>query len=93
MISVGKINDIFDGEGITESHKSKSSVHGTDPTFKGTDHTKEMVPMLAYSKSMKESKKLNDQLCFAGIGATIAENFQIEMPEGTIGKSMLEFFV
>lgn len=67
--------------------------HGTDPTFKGTDHTKEMVPMLAYSKSMKESKKLNDQLCFAGIGATIAENFQIEMPEGTIGKSMLEFFV
>ncbi len=159
VISVGKISDIFDGEGITESNKSKSSVHGmeqtieiqkkdfaglcfvnlvdfdalwghrrdpmgyakelerfdenlgvflenmkeddllivtadhgTDPTFKGTDHTKEMVPMLAYSKSMKDSKKLEDRNCFAAIGATIADNFRVEMPEGAIGESMLDLF-
>ena len=33
VISVGKINDIFDGEGVTEAHKSKSSVHGMEQTL------------------------------------------------------------
>ncbi len=156
VIGVGKIRDIFDGEGITETHKSKSSVHGmeqtielqdkdfhglcftnlvdfdalwghrrdpvgygrelekfdvnlgkflsrmketdllmitadhgTDPTFKGTDHTKEIVPLLMYSPSMKESGGLEDQKSFAVTGATIAENFGLQMPEGTIGESLL----
>ena len=156
VISVGKIVDIFDGEGITEYYKSKSSVHGmeqtielqkkdfcglcftnlvdfdalwghrrdpegygkelekfdeklgiflegmreddllmitadhgNDPTFKGTDHTKEMVPLLMYSPSMTASEKIEDQSSFAVIGATVAENFGINMPEGTIGKSLL----
>lgn len=156
VISVGKIFDIFDGEGLTESNKSKSSVHGmeqtieiqkrdftglcftnlvdfdalwghrrnpqgygeelmrfdeklgeflkgmqdddllivtadhgNDPTFKGTDHTKEMVPMLAYSPSMKGNGKLPDGDCFAAIGATIADNFCVKMPEGCIGTSVL----
>lgn len=156
VISVGKIVDIFDGEGITEYYKSKSSVHGmeqtielqkkdfcglcftnlvdfdalwghrrdpegygkelekfdeklgiflegmreddllmitadhgNDPTFKGTDHTKEMVPLLMYSPSMTASKKIEDQSSFAVIGATVAENFGINMPEGTIGESLL----
>lgn len=156
VISVGKIRDIFDGEGITESNKSKSSVHGmeqtieiaerdftglcfvnlvdfdalwghrrnvkgyaeelerfdvklgellkvlreddlliitadhgNDPTYKGTDHTREQVMFVAYSPSMKGSGKLEDQDTFAVIGATIADNFGVQMPEGTIGTSLL----
>ena len=157
VISVGKIRDIFDGEGITQAYKSKSSVHGmeqtidllqenfhglcftnlvdfdalwghrrdpigygkelesfdeklgiflagmreddlllvtadhgNDPTFKGTDHTKEMVPLLAYYPSMKGRGHLADQKSFAVIGATIADNFGVAMPEGTIGESLLD---
>lgn len=157
VISIGKIRDIFDGEGITQAIRSKSSVqgmeqtiecldqdftglcftnlvdfdalwghrrnpqgyaeelekfdvllgqflekmkeddlvivtadHGNDPTFKGTDHTKERVPFLAYSPSMKTSGKIDDQNCFAVIGATIADNFGAAMPKGTIGTSILE---
>ena len=157
VISVGKIYDIFDGEGITESNRSKSSVHGmeqtieiaqrdftglcfvnlvdfdalwghrrnvtgyaqelerfdvklgellevlkeddlliitadhgNDPTYTGTDHTREKVPFLAYSPSMKEPKKLKEASTFAIIGATITDNFGLSMPEGTIGSSILE---
>lgn len=157
VISVGKIYDIFDGEGITESNRSKSSVHGmeqtieiaqrdftglcfvnlvdfdalwghrrnvtgyaqelerfdvklgellevlkeddlliitadhgNDPTYTGTDHTREKVPFLAYSLSMKEPKKLKEASTFAIIGATITDNFGLSMPEGTIGSSILE---
>ena len=64
--------------------------HGNDPTFKGTDHTKERVPFLAYSPSMKTSGRIDDQNCFAVIGATIADNFGVAMPEGTIGTSILK---
>lgn len=64
--------------------------HGNDPTFKGTDHTKERVPFLAYSPSMKTSGRIDDQNCFAVIGATIADNFGAAMPKGTIGTSILE---
>ena len=157
VISVGKIYDIFDGEGITESNRSKSSVHGmeqtieiaqrdftglcfvnlvdfdalwghrrnvtgyaqelerfdvklgellevlkeddlliitadhgNDPTYTGTDHTREKVPFLAYSSSMKGLKKLKEASTFAIIGATITDNFGLSMPEGTIGSSILE---
>ena len=157
VISVGKIYDIFDGEGITESNKSKSSVHGmeqtieiaqrdfeglcfvnlvdfdalwghrrnvlgyagelerfdeklgelleilkaddlliitadhgNDPTHTGTDHTREKVPFIAYSPSMKGSKMLDEARTFAVGGATITDNFGLKMPEGTIGYSLLE---
>ena len=160
VISIGKIKDIFDGEGITRALKSKSSVHGmeqtievakedfhglcfvnlvdfdalwghrrnpegyakeiekfdvnlgilldtlreddlliitadhgNDPTYTGTDHTREKVPFLAYSKSMKESGELPETDTFAVIGATTAENFGVKMPEGTIGTSLLEKLV
>lgn len=156
VISVGKIRDIFDGEGITEGHKSRSSVHGmeqtielaetdfhglcfvnlvdfdakwghrrnpkgyakeleafdqklgtlmetlreddlliitadhgNDPTYTGTDHTREKVPFLAYSKSMEENGVLTEQETFAVIGATVLDNFGLSMPEGTIGTSLL----
>ncbi len=157
VISVGKIYDIFDGEGLTESNKSKSSVHGmeqtieiakrdfeglcfvnlvdfdalwghrrdvkgyaselekfdvklgelldllkendlliitadhgNDPTHTGTDHTRERVPFIAYSPSMESSGKLEDAKTFAIIGATITDNFDVKMPEDTIGKSVLD---
>ena len=157
VISVGKINDIFAGEGITESNRSKSSVHGmeqtieiagrdftglcftnlvdfdaqwghrrnpigygeeierfdeklgqllpllkekdllmitadhgNDPTYKGTDHTREQVPLLIYSPSDQGEGKLGTKDTFAVIGATIADNFGVEMPEGTIGTSILD---
>lgn len=157
VISVGKIKDIFDGEGISEAYKSKSSVHGmeqtielmdkdfkglcfvnlvdfdalwghrrnpigygeelerfdeklgvlltkmkdddlliitadhgNDPTFKGSDHTKEMVPFLAYSPRLKGHGLLPLSDSFATIGATILDNFGLPMPEGTIGKSVLQ---
>ena len=64
--------------------------HGNDPTYKGTDHTREMVPLLAYSPSMKGTGVLPDAKTFAVIGATIAENFGVSMPEGTIGSSLLD---
>ena len=156
VISIGKIKDIFDGEGITQAYASKSSVHGmeqtievmnkdfhglcfvnlvdfdalwghrrnpigygeelerfdkllgvvldklkeddlliitadhgNDPTHKGTDHTKEMVPFLAYSPSMKGNGLLPLSDSFAMIGSTIAENFGVAMPEDTIGTSYL----
>ena len=156
VISVGKINDIFVGEGITESNHSESSVHGmqqtidiakrdfrglcftnlvdfdalwghrrnpvgygeeiekfdeklgellpvlreddlliltadhgNDPTYKGTDHTREQVPFLAYSPSDIGSGELKTSDTFAVIGATIADNFGVKMPEGTIGTSLL----
>lgn len=157
VISVGKIKDIFDGEGITEAHKSKSSVHGmeqtieiakkefrglcftnlvdfdalwghrrnpqgyrdeiekfdqklgvllehlreddlliitadhgNDPTYTGTDHTREKVPFLAYSKSMNGFGELPETDTFAVVGATIADIFEVKMPEDTIGESILE---
>lgn len=156
VISVGKINDIFVGEGITESNHSNSSVHGmeqtieiaardftglcfvnlvdfdalwghrrnpvgygqelvrfdkklgellpllhgddlliltadhgNDPTYTGTDHTREKVPFLAYSPSLEGAGALPQTDTFAVIGATIADNFGVRMPEGTIGTSLL----
>ena len=64
--------------------------HGNDPTYTGTDHTREKVPFLAYSKAMKGSGELPETDTFAIIGATIADDFGVKMPEGTIGYSILD---
>ena len=63
--------------------------HGNDPTYTGTDHTRERVPFLAYSPSMEMGGRLSDTDTFAVIGATIADNFGVAMPEHTIGHSVL----
>ena len=63
--------------------------HGNDPTYKGTDHTREQVPLLLYSPSDQGSGRLPTQDTFAVIGASVAENFGVQMPEGTIGTSLL----
>ena len=66
--------------------------HGNDPTYTGTDHTREFVPFLAYSPSMKESGLMETNEGFAVIGATILDNFGLKMPENTIGESILDRF-
>lgn len=63
--------------------------HGNDPTYTGTDHTREKVPFIAYSPSMTGSGEIPTEDTFAVIGATIADNFEVKMPEGTIGNSVL----
>ncbi len=61
--------------------------HGNDPTFKGNDHTRENVPVIMYSRSFKNPKRLEAFKTLANIGATIADNFNVELP--TIGTSIL----
>lgn len=67
-----------------------SADHGNDPTFRGSDHTREDVPLLMYSPSMCVHGLLESGATFADIGVTIAENFQVCMPEGTAGRSRLK---
>lgn len=55
--------------------------HGNDPTFPGTDHTREYVPLLAYHTNIEEGKEMPIRQTFADIGATIADNFSIKLPE------------
>jgi len=62
--------------------------HGNDPTFKGTDHTKENTPVIVYSRLFKEPKKLPPLESFADIGATIADNFDVRKPN--MGRSFLD---
>lgn len=62
--------------------------HGNDPTYHGTDHTREYVPLLVYSPCFTKARELPVRKTFADIGATIAENFQVKMPE--YGTSFLQ---
>ena len=154
VISIGKIEDIFNGQGITEGHRTESNMdgvdklikvmdkdfkglsftnlvdfdakfghrrntqgyadaledfdaripemidhlaendlliitadHGNDPTFSGTDHTREYVPVLVYSKAIKEPKEL-DATYFSDIAATISANFSVKQTEE--GQSFLD---
>lgn len=66
--------------------------HGNDPTFKGTDHTREYVPVLIYNKNLENPIKLNELKSMADIGMTILNNFNDDNKEYDfeIGKSFLE---
>lgn len=55
--------------------------HGNDPTHHGTDHTREYVPLLIYHQGITKGKALPIRQTFADIGATIAENFNVLLPE------------
>ncbi|MFB1050207.1 phosphopentomutase [Paraliobacillus sp. JSM ZJ581] len=148
VVALGKISDIYDGEGVTESIRTKdnddgmekfiqsmdknfhglnflnlvdfdakyghrrdpegygkalevfdqrmpevleklreddlliiTADHGNDPVHHGTDHTREYVPLLVHHKGISEGKELPIRKTFADIGATIADNFEINMPE------------
>lgn len=52
--------------------------HGCDPTFRGTDHTREYIPVLMYHKKMNQGVNLGILDTFADIGATIADNFGVQ---------------
>lgn len=64
--------------------------HGNDPTWPGTDHTREKIPLLMYSPSIKNGKYLEERECFGDIGATILENFNLKMPTNLVGKPIVE---
>ena len=56
--------------------------HGCDPTTPGTDHTREYVPLLAYSAAVSNTKNLGVRDSFADLGATFAENFGLKCRTG-----------
>ncbi len=64
--------------------------HGNDPTWGGTDHTREKVPLICFSKSYKDGKYLGDRESFADIGATILDNFGLKKTDNMIGESITE---
>ncbi len=61
--------------------------HGNDPTFPGSDHTREYAPLLVYGKSARAGVNLGTRESLADIGQTIAENFGLKL---TAGKSFLD---
>lgn len=85
-VNLGKLLDVMQEDDLLMI----TADHGNDPTYTGTDHTREKVPFLAYSKSLKGNGELSEKDTFAVIGATIADNFGVKMPEGTIGSSILQ---
>jgi len=56
--------------------------HGNDPTFRGSDHTREYVPLLVYAKNAKPGVDLGTRESLADIGQTIAANFDLELHHG-----------
>ena len=57
--------------------------HGNDPTFRGSDHTREYAPLLVYGKNAQPSVNLGTRDSLADIGQTIADNFGLELGNGT----------
>ena len=66
--------------------------HGNDPTWYGTDHTREKIPLLMFSKSIKNGRYLEERTTFGDIGATILKNFGLEKPDNLLGEPIEELF-
>lgn len=62
--------------------------HGNDPTYRGTDHTREYVPLIAFSKRFNGGSDLGLRKTYSDLGATVADNFKVKMPE--YGTSFLD---
>ena len=56
--------------------------HGNDPSYPGSDHTREYVPVIAYGKTAKQGVDLGTRQSLSDIGQTIAENFGLEIADG-----------
>ena len=56
--------------------------HGNDPTFRGSDHTREYTPLIVYGNSAKQGVNLGTRQSLSDIGQTIAENFGCELKDG-----------
>ena len=71
-----------------------SADHGNDPTYRGTDHTREFTPLICYSPQLGEDlfskRRLNDRESFADLGQTICENFELPLMDS--GQSFLGEF-
>jgi len=67
--------------------------HGNDPTWFGTDHTREKVPLLMYSPQFKNGRYLEERQSFADIGITVLKNFNLKKPEHLIGEPIDELFL
>ena len=63
--------------------------HGNDPKYNGTDHTREMVPLVIYNKNMKKGIELKEKMSYACIGATVIDNFNVSKKEHQIGETIL----
>src|SRR6185436_7300620 len=59
-----------------------TSDHGNDPTFPGTDHTREYAPLIVYGKQARRGVNLGTRESLADIGRTIAENFRLNLAAG-----------
>jgi phosphopentomutase len=57
--------------------------HGNDPTFRGSDHTREYAPLLVYGKKSRPGVNLGTRDSLADIGQTIANNFDLKLTAGT----------
>lgn len=64
--------------------------HGNDPTWIGTDHTREKVPLIVYSKRIKDGHYLEERESFGDIGSTILSNYLLCKPDKLIGKVIEE---
>ena len=63
--------------------------HGNDPTDQSTDHTREYVPLLCYSKNGKKNVNLGVRSSFADVGKTVAEFFNAANAQSLSGQSFL----
>ena len=59
-----------------------TSDHGNDPTYRGTDHTREYAPLIVYGKQAKAGVNLGTRGSLSDIGSTIAENFRLKLNAG-----------
>ena len=57
--------------------------HGNDPTFRGSDHTREYAPLLVYGRNARAGVNLGTRDSLADIGQTIANNFELQLTAGT----------
>lgn len=60
-----------------------SADHGNDPTYRGTDHTREYAPLVVYGKKAKAGINLGTRASLSDIGSTIAENFGLKLKAGS----------
>jgi phosphopentomutase len=64
--------------------------HGNDPTFPGSDHTREYAPLIVYGKKAKAGVNLGTRASLSDIGRTIAENFGLKLSSGESFLSQLQ---
>ena len=89
---IGYMNALIEVDNNIESIKNNlndddlliiTADHGNDPTYKGTDHTRENTPVIIYNKNFQNPRRLPNLDTFSNIGATILDNFNLDAPRGS----------